>query len=74
MNEKRFKEELQKKVTEFEKNHHEEEFYLNENDPLVHSMKMKGELFSMIEMDEEFERVELFDLLGIERIICKKNK
>ena len=65
--------ELTKKVKEFEKYHSLEEFYVNENDTSLHNMKMKGEVFSKINLDEEFENADLLDYLGYERIIsCKK--
>lgn len=65
--------ELTKKVEEFEKFHSQEEFYVNENDTSLHSMKMKGEVLSKIDLDAEFENADLLDYLGYERIIsCKK--
>ena len=70
---KKYNQELEKSVENFEKNSSKKTFTLNENDPIVHSMKVKGELFSQIELDSEFENADLLDLLGYERIIsCKK--
>lgn len=67
--------ELTKQIEEHElKNGKDYSFYINENDPIVHSMKMKGELLKHIELDQEFENADLLDYLGYERIIsCKKN-
>ena len=70
---KKYNQELNQNVLEFEKNNAPKSFILNENDPLVHSMKVKGEIFSQIDIDSEFENADLLDLLGYERIIsCKK--
>ena len=70
----KLKKELKQKIAEFEqKNGQDYNFYLGQNDDLVHSMKMKGEVFENIELDEEFESTDLLDFLGYERIIsCKK--
>ena len=74
-NYKKINEELNKQIKQFEdKKGNDFSFYLNENDPIVHSMKVKGKLFEKIELDEEFENADLLDYLGYERIIsCKKN-
>lgn len=67
--------ELREQIKEFE-NHNGKnyDFALNKNDPLVHSMKVKGELFKNIELDSEFENADLLDYLGYERIIsCRRN-
>ncbi len=71
----KIKKELDKEVKEFEKEKGKDfSFYLNENDPLLHNMKVKGMLFKNIKLDEEFENADLLDFLGYERIIsCKKN-
>lgn len=72
---KKINEELNKQIKHFEdKNGKEYLFCLNEKDPLVHSMKVKGKLFEKIDLDAEFENADLLDYLGYERIIsCKKN-
>ena len=66
--------ELTRQIEEFElKNGKDYNFNINENEPIVHSMKMKGKLFKNLELDEEFENADLLDYLGYERIIsCKK--
>lgn len=71
---KKINEQLNEQINNFEKEHGKDfSFYLNQNDPLVHSMKVKGELFKNIDLDSEFENADLLDLLGYERIIsCKK--
>ena len=71
----KLKKELEKKIANFEdENGQDYNFCLGQNDDLVHSMKMKGEVFKNIELDEEFENADLLDYLGYERIIsCKKN-
>lgn len=70
---KKYNQELEKSVKDFEKNSSKKTFILNENDTIVHNMKVKGEIFSQIELDSEFESADLLDLLGYERIIsCKK--
>lgn len=67
-------EELRIQIQNFEDEHGKDySFNLNENDPIVHSMKVKGRLFKEIELDEEFENADLLDYLGYERIIsCRK--
>lgn len=67
--------ELTSIIADFEaKNGKDYSFYINENEPIVHSMKVKGKLFEHIKLDEEFESADLLDYLGYERIIsCKKN-
>lgn len=74
-NYKKINKKLNKKIKDFEsKNGKQYSFYLNKNDPLVHSMKMKGKLFENIDLDSEFENADLLDYLGYERIIsCKKS-
>ena len=69
---KKINAELSKKVEEFEKCHCQEELYINQSDTSLHSMKMKGEVFSKINLDQEFEDADLLDYLGYERIICTK--
>ena len=66
--------ELIDKITVFEnKNGKDYDFYIKQNDEVLHNMKVKGELFKDIELDKEFESADLFDYLGYERIIsCKK--
>ena len=72
---KKINELLTKQIIEFEsKNGSDYSFKINQNDPIVHSMKVKGELFKYIDLDEEFENADLLDYLGYERIIsCKRN-
>lgn len=73
INFKKYNQELNQSILEFEKNNVQKSFSLNENDPIVHSMKVKGKIFSQIDIDSEFENADLLDLLGYERIIsCKK--
>ena len=66
--------ELSQKIEQFEElNGKNYPFNLNQNDPLVHSMKVKGKLLENLDMDAEFESADLLDFLGYERIIsCKK--
>lgn len=55
------------------KNGKDFDFNINQNDPILHNMKVKGKLFQNIQLDEEFENADLLDYLGYERIIsCKK--
>ena len=67
--------ELTKQIEKFEaKNGKDYSFYINEKEPIVHSMKMKGKIFEQIKLDEEFENADLLDYMGYERIIsCKKS-
>ena len=73
---KKINNELLEQIKEFERVHGKDyNFNLKQNDDLVHSMKVKGEVFKQIQLDEEFENADLLDYLGYERIIsCKKNK
>ncbi len=75
INYEKIKSELQKNVHDFEKkNGKDYSFTLSQNDDLVHSMKVKGMLFSKLDLDSEFESADLLDYLGYERIIsCKKD-
>ena len=68
--------ELSQKIKEFEeRNGVDYSFNLNQNDPIVHSMKVKGKLLENLDLDAEFESADLLDYLGYERIIsCKKKK
>ena len=50
------------------------QIYLNENDDIVHSMKVKGKLYKDIPIDKDFEKVDLLDYFEFERkISCKKD-
>ncbi len=75
INYEKIKSELQKNVHDFEKKNGKDfSFTLSQNDDLVHSMKVKGMLFSKLDLDSEFESADLLDYLGYERIIsCKKD-
>ena len=75
INYEKIKSELQKNIHDFErKNGKDFSFTLSQNDDLVHSMKVKGMLFSKLDLDSEFESADLLDYLGYERIIsCKKD-
>ena len=66
--------ELTQNIKIFEsKNGKDFDFNINQNDPILHTMKVKGKLFQNIQLDEEFENADLLDYLGYERIIsCKK--
>lgn len=70
------KKQLNNEINNFYKNNGEDySFNLNENDPIVHSMKVKGKLFKNLDLDAEFEKTDLLDYLGYERIIsCKKKR
>ena len=74
INYQKIKQLLQKQVDDFEKKNGDKSFTLSQNDELVHSMKVKGLLFSKIDLDSEFENADLLDYLGYERIVsCKKD-
>ena len=75
INYEKIKKLLQKNVDDFEKkNGKDYSFYLSQNDELVHSMKVKGMLFSKLDLDSEFESADLLDFLGYERIIsCRRD-
>ncbi len=75
INYKKIKSELQKNIHNFEKKNGKDfSFVLSQNDEIVHSMRMKGILFSKLDLDSEFENADLLDYLGYERIIsCKKD-
>ncbi len=75
INYEKIKSELQKNIHDFEKKNGKDfSFTLSQNDDLVHSMKVKGMLFSKLDLDSEFESADLLDYLGYERIIsCKKD-
>ena len=69
----KYNQELKQSVDKFEKSGKSVVTILNENDPHLHNMKVKGEIFEKIDLDAEFENADLLDLLGYERIIsCKK--
>ena len=71
----KIKQELTVKLKNFEdKNGKDKSFVLGQNDDLVHSMKVKGKVFENIQLDEEFENIDLLDFLGYERIISCKRK
>ena len=69
----KYNQELKQSIDKFEKSGKSVVTILNENDPHLHNMKVKGEIFEKIDLDAEFENADLLDLLGYERIIsCKK--
>lgn len=69
----KYNQELKESIQKFESQGKNVPTILNENNPHLHNMKVKGEIFSQIDLDSEFENADLLDLLGYERIIsCKK--
>ena len=66
--------ELKQKIKSFEKNNGSiEDYVFKQNEPFLHSMKMKEEILKNLDIDAEFENADLLDYLGYERIIsCNK--
>ena len=67
--------ELQDKLKQFEeKNGDMLEFVVKQSGSDLHTMKMKEEILKNLDIDAEFENVDLLDYLGYERIISCKTK